>query len=77
MLRIKWCRRILGWQSKDGRHGVEWSSADGEKRLDSKNTLRIELNGFGDRYEVKSEREEYSMTTRFWPDNCHYRLPIY
>lgn len=56
---------------------MEWSSAGGEKRLDSKNTLRIELNGFGDRYEVKSEREEYSMATRFWPDNCHYRLAIY
>ena len=35
------------------------------KRLDYKNTLKIELSGSGDRFEVQSERDKYSMAARF------------
>lgn len=39
--------------------------ADGEWRLDSENTLKIELIGFGDGFEVRKEREEFRMAARF------------
>lgn len=39
--------------------------ADSERRLDSENTLKIELTGFGDGFEVRKEREEFRMAARF------------
>lgn len=50
--------------------------ADGERRLDSENTLKIELTGVGDGFEVRKERNS-GWLQGFWPDNCHYRLTIY
>lgn len=48
---------------------MEWNNGDGERRLDSKNTLKIELTGFGDGFEVRSERgiqvgcKDFGLTT--------------
>lgn len=43
-------------EPRGGGHGVEWSRADGERRLDSKSTLKTGLTGFGDGFEVRNER---------------------
>lgn len=56
---------VLRPQFQDGRCAVEPSSADGERRLDSKSTLKIELTGFGDGLGVRSKREEFRVAARF------------
>ena len=41
------------------------SSADGEKGLDSKNALKIELTGFADGFEVRTERQKSRRAPKF------------
>lgn len=80
MLRVRWVRSMLGRRGKDRRHAVEQTSADGDGRLVSKNTLKIELPGFGDGFEVRelgAKERKPGWRQGFWPDNCHYRFNIY
>lgn len=67
---------MLGRRGKDGRHAAEQSSTDGERRLVSKNTLKIELTGFEVR-ELGAKERKPGLLQGFWSDNCHYRITIY
>lgn len=52
-------------EGKDGSLGEACGSADDEKGLDATHSLKIELTGFADAFEVRSERQESRLASRF------------